>query len=196
MSTYCSSHHIERYKKRKLKESNANEGSSSKKICLRSSSDGPFKFDKLCLFCGNECQMRPSVKNPNRWREAYLIKKDGNTCFKQKIIKHAQVRRDEWANEVEFRVNSVISDLYAVNGRYHKNCMSKFFTNPPKSCVKNINDIALDELIKQLYSDQSKVWNSVELHNLYKELGGKISRRSLISYIDENFSNDISIFPI
>jgi len=107
-------------------------GCSSKS--LRSSTEGIFNFREHCLFCGEECQIRRSRKNPNRWREAYLCRtadREGQISFKESILRQTKKRNDYWGNDVEFRTNCAVSDLHAADARYHKDCMSKFLSNYP-----------------------------------------------------------------
>jgi len=97
---------------------------------LRSSAEGMFHFREHCLFCGEKCQAIRPQKNPNRWREAYLCltaDKEGQTSFKEFVIRHAEGKSDNWGNDVSLRANFAVSDLHAADARYHKDCMSKFF---------------------------------------------------------------------
>jgi len=72
--------------------------------------------------------------------------------------------------------------------------MSKFFTNRPSACTLTDCDRALEELTKELCSDPTRIWNSVELYKLYEDLGGKqLTRRSLINCLGETFHPDLLV---
>ena len=95
---------------------------------------------------------------------------------------------------MEFRVNSAVSDLHAADGRYHKSCMSMFFSNCPSGISDVPYDNALDKLITELRSDRTRIWNSLELHDKYKELDGMhLSRRSLIAQVSEILHPDLLV---
>ena len=142
-----------------------------------------------------DCEVERPCKNPSRWREAYLcttVHRKGRTSFKESILRRAKERGDDWADDVIFRTNSALSDLHAADARYHKNCMSMFFSNSPTGCAREYADEAVDDLMCQMKSDQSRIWNSMDLYKLYKELGGtRLSRRSLINYLGELLHPDL-----
>ncbi|XP_014671823.1 PREDICTED: uncharacterized protein LOC106812453 [Priapulus caudatus] len=72
--------------------------------------------------------------------------------------------------------------------------MLKFVTNRPTAFTLTDHDTALEKLIKELHSDPTRTWNSVELHKLYEELGGKqLSRRSLINYLGKTLHPDLLV---
>ena len=49
-----------------------------------------------------------------------------NKTFKQVILDVCHSRNDEWAWEVQVRVQGAISDLHAMDARYHDDCRVKF----------------------------------------------------------------------
>jgi len=52
--------------------------------------------------------------------------------------------------------------------------------------------LIVEELVKQLHCDPSRIWNSVELHKQNEVLGGKVlSRHSLINYLSETLHPDL-----
>ena len=69
--------------------------------------------------------MDRTLKNSNRWREAYLCRTadDGKTTSKEAILKHAHDRNDAWGRET----NLAVSDLHAADARYHRDCIANFF---------------------------------------------------------------------
>ena len=69
-----------------------------------------------------------------------------------------------------------------------------FFINNPTESVREYVDEAVDDLMCQMKSDRSRIWNSRELYELYKELGGtRLSRRSLIRYLGELLHPDLLV---
>jgi len=64
-------------------------------------------------------------------------------------------------------------------------CMLKlFFSNCPTAFTQTKRDAAVEELIKQLNQDPSRIWNGVELHKQYEDFSAKVlSRRLLINYL-------------
>ena len=69
-------------------------------------------------------------------------------------------------------MNAAISDLHAADARYHKDCMSKFFSNTPLVCSSTVRDAALDEVAKIMKADTTRMWNSAELQGVYAEHSG------------------------
>ena len=128
--------------------------------------------------------MNHPLKNPSRWKEAYLCRTtgDGKTTSKEAILQRAHGRNDAWGREVVFRENLAVNDLHAADARYHRDCLAEFFTNRPSAeSSTEACDSALEELLSQMSLDVTRIWNSAELYTLYSELGGTlISRRFLI----------------
>jgi len=139
-----------------------------------------FDFWEHCLFCGEKCQVVRPQKNPNRWREAYLCR-------------IADMQKEEnWRNDVSFRTHSALSDLHAADARYHKDCMSKFFSDGFTAFTQSKRDGAVEELIKQLNQDPSRIWNSVQLHKQY-EVFLLLLYRLLINYLRDTLHPDMLV---
>ena len=47
---------------------------------------------------------------------------------KDRILKQFKVRADDWADVVMMRVTGAPSQLHASDARYHKDCLSRFFS--------------------------------------------------------------------
>ena len=192
ISTYCSKHHIERcLRKRKVETCDA--PPSPKKLRGKCA----FNFLQDCLFCGTGCTMSRPLKNPSRWKEAYLCRTtdDGKTTSKEAILQRAHERNDAWGREVAFRANLAVSDLHAADARYHRDCLAKLFTNRPSAeSSTEACDSVLEELLSQMSLDVTRIWNSAELYTLYSELGGTlISRRFLIKSVCEHFHPNLLV---
>ena len=70
------------------------------------------------------------------------------------------------------RAEGAVSDLHAADTQYHKDCMSSFrCPRNVKSSVAQENEMPLDEdfmcVVGDLREDLSRIWNSIEVHNLY-----------------------------
>ena len=69
---------------------------------------------------------------------------------------------------VLLRLAGVPNDMVASDGRYHKDCKIDFFLK-----FKDLDereeerDVNLLEVINTVKADRSRIWNSVELYNLY-----------------------------
>ena len=84
-------------------------------------------------------------------------------------------------------VQGAFSELHAADARYHEDCRSSFMA--PRS-VKSASGIvepstvgyeALELTVSEIRSNPSRIWNSLELHNMYLSHGGvNRSRRTLI----------------
>ena len=75
-------------------------------------------------------------------------------------------------HEVSMRVCGAIKDLHAADAHCHMDCMSKFFSNKPSSTKLISHDESYEMLINNMQEDKSRIWNSVDLHKQYVELGG------------------------
>ena len=65
-----------------------------------------------------------------------------------------------------------------------KDCSSKFFSNQPTPNASDIHDSVLQALTKHVCANQNRIWNSVELYDLYQQLGEtNLSRRSLVDQL-------------
>jgi len=120
VSRYTSKTNLAKYKN--------NEGAPPAKRLRRSSS--VFDFKLHCLYCGKACEINKDPKNPQRWRPAFLCRSThteyGGKPYKEYLLEKCNSRNDHWANEVQSRIEGAVSDLHAVDARYHKDCMSLF----------------------------------------------------------------------
>ena len=72
------------------------------------------------------------------------------------------------------------NDVVASDGRYHKDCKRDFFLK-----FKDLNDreeerdVYLLEVINTVKADRSRIWNSVELYNLYRTF-----IKNMLNYFD------------
>ena len=97
-------------------------------------------------------------------------------------------------------VQGAFSELHAADARYHEDCRSSFMA--PRS-VKSASGIvepstvgyaALELTVSEIRSNPSRIWNSLELHNMYLSHGGvNRSRRTLIKKLSQNFGPDLLV---
>ena len=127
-----------------------------------------FDFKRHCLYCGNACELNKDPKNPQRWRPAFpcrsTLTEHGDRPYKEYLLDKCHSRNDQWAHEVQSRIKGAVSDLHAVDARYHKDCMSIFVSNRclaenPKDT--SVTDEALWHVIEILQADRSRIWNSI-----------------------------------
>ena len=90
----------------------------------------PFKFKDECLICGDTCLTEADAKNRKYWRRvvrcATADRGPNLDSLKKVMLDACDVRDDEWEHQVRIRVEGAVSDLYAVNGQCHKECMLLF----------------------------------------------------------------------
>ena len=84
----------------------------------------PFKFKDECLICGDTCLTEADPKNRKYWRRvvrcATADRGPNLDSFKKVMLDACDVRDDEWGHQVRIGVEGAASNLYAVNGQYHK----------------------------------------------------------------------------
>ena len=105
----------------------------------------------------------------------------GALTFKDVILEVAEQRNDEVASRVKHNLRTVI-DLPAGDAQYHKHCYSALM-KMTKHHVLSVDSVdeAMRGVIDRMYDDRSRLWNVLELHALYSELGGKLCRKRMLS---------------
>ena len=83
-------------------------------------------------------------------------------------------RVDSLADSVRVRVSGALSDLYAADGHYHRDCYKSFMGHRNVSTARtNVEqddddtDNAFIALVGDVTEDKAHVWNSVEVEELY-----------------------------
>ena len=54
--------------------------------------------------------------------------RDKHVTSKDRILKQCKVRADDWADVVKMRITGAPNGLHASDARYHKDCLSRFFS--------------------------------------------------------------------
>uniref|UniRef100_UPI00358F791D uncharacterized protein isoform X1 n=1 Tax=Myxine glutinosa TaxID=7769 RepID=UPI00358F791D len=176
----------------------------AKRLCC---SSAPFDFLQHCLYCADICNVTKDEKHPERWRPACMCRSthsdQRDKPYKLYLIEKCDTRGDKWGEDVKHRVQGAISDLHAVEARYHRDCVSRFFAN--RSLVRENNDtstkddgtcpdLALDIIINVLCDDKNRIWNSIELHQEYlNHRGTVLSRAHLVVAVHRHFSGDLLV---
>ena len=91
-----------------------------------------------------------------------------------------------------------LSDLHAVEARYHEDCMSLFFSSinhkHSASTTQLEIDTGLEHLLKVMSADKSRILNSLELYMEYQNNHGSIiTRRDLIVKLKAYFQDELVI---
>lgn len=202
VSTYTSRHHISRHLKRKG-ETEVTPHVSPKR--RRSSVDSNFSFLRHCLFCGSDCNVEKPAKNPGRWRKAYIFRQvecaQVGKSLKEHLLEKCDERKDKWAGEVRIRIQGAVSDLHAADARYHLDCRARFVTEravkdaaSTSTNASSDSDEAFTYVVKTMEADMSKLWNSVELFQLYEGVGGdRQQRKQLVKPLKSYFGEDLAV---
>ena len=121
---------------------------------------------------------------------------------KASILAICENRNDDIAKNVKCRLQAARSDLHATDARYHVVCRQRFVRSrslPGKSTsFRSLEDPGEDEpfksVVEMIRVERSRMWNSVELFSAYTNLlGNKLTRKTLILQIQEEFGDDLII---
>ena len=170
----------------------------------QSSDNGKFDIRRDCLFCGEKCELQKDSKNPSRWRTAYkfrqILSPDKKTTLKESILETCDVQNDHSAEQVRLRIDGIVSDLTAAEARYHTDCRTSFLSLDHVTCAANKSDKpeeydhAMEYVICMMKKDQSQIWNSIDLYELYTENEGKnMSRKTLLRKLSDFFGDDLIV---
>lgn len=94
---------------------------------------------------------------------------------------------------MRIRVGGALSDRHASDARYYVDCKLKLMCPGSVDAAaratasisaNDLIDLDFEYLVNVMMANKSRIWNSVELHDLYsKEANVKLSRRSLMQTI-------------
>ena len=165
---------------------------------------GVFEYKRDCIFCGEEC-LSIDVRHPDRWdrvRECMTTERFDREhnplpTMKDMLLDVAEQRNDEVARRIKLHL-PFVSDLPAAECKYHVRCYNSFMKVPKYADLPtgSADESALKELIEYMNRDRSRMWNSVELHSLYSDLGGKHHRRDMFSKLTDCMSKDIIVVRV
>ena len=154
-------------------------------------SDTPsFYFKERCFFCSDVCELNGHGKNPSCRRSDVLCRtadRRNQHTFKQNVLWVCDSRHDEVSEIVKLWLLGVVSDLHAADARYHE-CRKSFMASHSVSSAARHSKLtheveaAISVTSSLLNADKSRVWNSLEMCNMYQENGGHgCSRRKVVS---------------
>ena len=162
-----------------------------------------FNFLTHCFFCGDKCQLKPDPRHPNRWKrvvKCQTAEQGDRHNFKQSILNVCEERKDVQAEEVRIRLEGAVSDLHAADALYHKTCHDQFMSKRSRSAASKStsttesSDQAFLLVAKELETNKSRIWNSVEVFQLYQTCSGiHLNRRSLIMKLVDYFGQDLLV---
>ena len=203
ISRYVSPSNLASVKKREYVPGSVSDNKTKR---LRSSGGGViFDFREHCLFCYDvtPCSVEQTRKTPLKYRRAAsLVRTDklaNGQEYKQKLLDICNERGDKLGNVVRDRIlGAGLSDLHALDARYHQNCCKRFHniprsSNDSSSSSNNTPDQqALLDTLEAIGDDKRKIWTSTEVEALYSDNGGsEHSRRTLVTKVSEHFGNKI-----
>ena len=202
--TYTSKEKIERVKKSQKRKAEDQGVRSTTRSHTKVTDKGVFEYKRDCIFCAKEC-LPIDDRHPERWdrvRECMTktrFDKERNPLptMKDMLLDIAEQRNDDVARRVKLHL-SVVSDLPAAECKYHVRCYDSF-TKVPKYAdlpTGHADENALKQVIEYMNRDRSRLWNSVELHSLYSDLGGKLARRDMFSKLTDCMSKDVIIVRV
>lgn len=154
-----------------------------------------FNFKTTCFFCNTDAsddfiskQLRLNV------HRRVAVSTVTTREFGDSVLETAAARGDQWAEEVTSRLGN---DLIADEGRYHQNCMRKFFL-PVRST--NIKGRPQDEDITTALQYVCNYIEGMEdecqfsLKEVLKDFPGpKVSEKSLKKRLQDHYGSDIII---
>ena len=79
--------------------------------------------------------------------------------------------------------------MHAADAQFHYDCYKKFKWITFDRKQGKITDDALEEVSKIMCDDRTRIWNMVQLYELYKSYGLQLSQRILTKNISSTLSN-------
>lgn len=153
--------------------------------------------------CVNQPPTHVILIDGKEWSTAELLKGgSGRKTFKDSILEVCSIREDEIVQQVKIRVQGAVSDLHAADAQYHNDCMAKFMGPRGRIFAHRKSEHHTDEcadpafvkVIHELSNNPTRIWNSVEVYNLYVSLQGiQRKRRTLIENLSTCFGSDLLV---
>ena len=189
VSSYTSKSHIKSHVSKK-----GNNDAPPAQRSRRSELD-TFIFKEHCFLCGKTCE-ELDIRHPDRWRPvSYCRTADrgkSQKSFKDVVLDSCDHRNDKWANEVRLRIQGAVSDLHAADAKYHRDCLQLFKKNATSQ--NEYDDDAFLKVCDCMMAEKSRVWNAVELEELYRSHRGELlSRRLLVEKLSDELGPDLLI---
>jgi hypothetical protein len=119
--------------------------------------------------------------------------------FREVPLEICRERGNQWANDVQVRLEGALSDLHAADARYHMDCKAKLTSPKSVTYAPNPNsdayteDGALDSVFHQMAADRECIWNSVQIFSVYKSHGSANQSSWYVTKVKEHFGEDLLI---
>jgi hypothetical protein len=155
-----------------------------------------FNFKEHCLFCLDvtPCSEELERKRPSKYRRTISLvatdKLANGQDYKQKLLGGCAQRDDDLGRVVKDRIlGAGLSDLHALDARYHRICCKRFHTiTPSRSDSSSADQQALIDTFGAIRENKQNVWTSIDIEAVYFDNGGnEHSRRTLVKKVCEHF---------
>lgn len=167
----------------------------------RRSEEELFIFKEHCFLCGKTCE-KQDPKHPQRWRPvSYCRTADrgkSQKTFKEVILETCNQRNDDWSDQVRLRIQGAVSDLHAADAMYHRDCLQTFKSprniGHPQTVTDCDADVAYAKVKESITDDKTRIWNALELEELYHSHGGTLlSRRIMVEKLSNELEPDLLV---
>ena len=92
---------------------------------------------------------------------------------------------------VQIRVNGAPDNLSSVEAQYHYNCYDRFrkipFDLSTSASCKPCFDESLKYVINHMKTNTCVTWTAAELHVMYTQQGGNLTRKQVLLHLSEYF---------
>ena len=95
-------------------------------------------------------------------------------------------QNDKWGQDVKLQLAGIPNNIVASGGRFHKDCKRDFFLSLDKNGKnKSKKYNSFINLVTTIRSDRTRIWNAIELYNLYnpKNKAASSSRKDSLTLI-------------
>ena len=202
--TYTSKEKIERVRKSQKRKAEDEGVRTTTRSHTKVADKGVFEYKRDCMFCSEEC-LPIDDRHPERWdrvrecmtKERFDTERNPLPTMKDMLLDVAEQRNDDVTRRVKLHL-AFVSDLPSAECKYHVHCYNSFtkVTTYADLPTGSADENALKEVIEYMNRDRSRIWNSVELHSLYSDLGGKLARRDMFSKFTDCMSKDVIVVRV
>lgn len=149
------------------------------------------------MFCG--AAWKSSLKVQKTALLARTDKLANGQDYKQKLLGVCTKHGDRLGHVIRERIlGAGLSDLHALDARYHWKCCTQFrnilrCSNDSSSVSYNTADSqALVDALGTIGEDKKKIWTSIEVEDLYSDnRGSQYLRWTLVKKVCEHFGDDM-----
>lgn len=202
--TYTSKEKIERVRKSQKRKAEDEGVRTTTRSHTKVADKGVFEYKRDCMFCSEEC-LPIDDRHPERWdrvrkcmtKERFDTERNPLPTMKDMLLDVAEQRNDDMARRVKLHL-AFVSDLPSAECKYHVRCYNSFTKVPTYADLPpgSADENALREVIQYMSRDRSRLWNSIELHSLYSDLGGNLARRDMFSKVTDCMSKDVIVVRV